>query len=75
MGEGERMEGPIFADHTEGTLRRALMNVSVRISDIRTSEDVRPGRPGGRAQRDRGPAGPDGRASRVGERVSRHADG
>ena len=47
MGEGERMEGGIFADHTEGTLRRALMNVSVRISEIRTSEDVRPGRPGG----------------------------
>ena len=45
LGEGERIAGErTCVDHTEETLRRGLMGVSVELLDVWISEDVRPGR-------------------------------
>lgn len=49
LGEGERVaRGRLFVDYTEETLHRALIGLPIEISEIWTSEDVRPGRSGER---------------------------
>jgi len=47
QGEGEhRRHGRLFVDHTEATLRRALAALPLRVEEIWTSADLRPGRAG-----------------------------